>query len=138
LYPSPHAHGFSTFVPAAAARAMRARKKSAVRPARRQVTFAWPAAAAAALFALTVLRWPRAPHTPVRAQPPLETPFAMAYVEIPGDARGFLWPRDFTQGLTDSWPRAMDVEAAALPPTPPPPFREWPADGPAPVEVPVE
>jgi len=114
---------------------MRARKGRAVRPARRQVTFAWPVVAALAVFAAVALRWPRAPYAPARAQAPRATPAAMAYVELPPGATLLLWPRDFTQGLMDDWPRALDAPPAAHPLPPPPPFREWPADGAFPGEA---
>ena len=117
---------------------MRARKDKTVRPARRQVTFAWPVAAVAVVFAVVVLRWPRAPYTPVCAQGPRTAPPAMAYVEIQPGATLLLWPRDFAQGLLDNWPRTLDTTPAAQPLPPPPPFREWPADGPLLKEAPAE
>ena len=117
---------------------MRARKDPTVRPARRQVTFAWPVAAAATLFALVALRWPRAPLAPARANPAQHAPPAMAFVEIPPGEKGFAAPRDFTRGLLETWPRAMEMEPAAQPPPPPIPFREWPADNAFPAGVPAE
>ena len=113
---------------------MRPRKDGKFRPARRQVTFAWPAAAAAALFATVLLRWPRAPYTPVRAPVPRAAAPAMAYVETPPGAEGFLWPRDFTRGHTGAWPRTLEMDAGAQPAPSPPPFREWPAEDGPPLE----
>ena len=117
---------------------MRARKDRAVRPARRQVTFAWPVAAALAVFAAVALRWPRAPYTPVCARPPQAPAPAMAYVEIPPGATLLLWPRDFSQGLLDNWPRALDTPPPAQTLPPPPAFREWPADENPPPEARAE
>ena len=109
---------------------MTARRDAVFRPARRRVTFAWPVAAAALVCAVVALRWPRARYTPARgaraAQP------AMAFVELRDGAEGFLWPRDFTRGLMEDWPRELDMDTPVRQAPPPIPFRAWPADEPGP------
>jgi len=62
----------------------------------------------------------------------------MAFVEIPPGATFFLWPRDFSQGHLDAWPRVMEMDAPPPSPLPPLPFREWPADEPLAEEAPAE
>ena len=107
---------------------MRKTKKFLTNPARRNITFAWPLVAAAVLAAVVAARWPKARHTPVRAPGPGAPLPRMAFVEIPAGAKGFLWPRNFTHGLGDGWPRELDMATPVQQPPPPLPFRAWPAD----------